>query len=185
MRPKSHTIYYLAYTTSRRLKKRPILLTAFLLSLAACSQNFTVSVNDQAVFDPTGRLFTGQLADPDLQGCVNIALRLQGAESAEKLKVLACSHSEVETLDNITQLSQLRFLELGNNSIRDISPLAGLSFLSGLNLMNNSITDISPLLNISTLVSVNLVGNNSIPCSQLQSLEQKLGNNLEAPEACD
>lgn len=185
MPPKTHTMYCLAHTINRHLKKRPILLVAFLLGLTACSQNFTVSVNNQAVFDPTGRLFTGQLADPNLQGCVNIALRQQEVESAEKLKVLACSNSEVETLGNIAQLSQLRFLELGNNNIRDISPLAGLSFLSGLNLMNNSITDTSTLLNMSTLVSVNLVGNNNIPCSQLQSLKQKLGNNLEAPEACD
>lgn len=152
--------------------------------LSSCSQNFTVSVNDQAVFDPTGRSFSGQLPDPDLQGCVNIALQQQEVETAGLLQVLSCADSEVETLDDIAVLSQLRFLDLRNNSIRNVTPLEELGFLAGLNLMNNSVNDIGSLLSMATLVSVNLSGNNDIPCQQLQILADRLGNKLIQPDNC-
>ncbi len=152
--------------------------------MLSCSQEFTVSVNNQAVFDPGGRLFTGALSDPDLQGCVNIAMQQQGLQDASLLQVLSCASSEIDTLENIAQLSQLRFLDLGNNNIRNITPLAELGVLGGLNLMNNSVNDVAVLINMATLVSVNLLGNNDIPCKQLQTLAQRLGSNLTSPERC-
>ncbi|MBL4582208.1 MAG: leucine-rich repeat domain-containing protein [Gammaproteobacteria bacterium] len=167
-----------------RSKTRKLVAAALLISISACSQNYTVSVNNQAVFDPTGRLFNGELVDPDLQGCVNIAMQQQNTQNAEMLRVLSCGSSEVETVDAIEQLSQLRFLDLGNNFIRDLSPLHSLRLLGGLNLMNNEITDISPLLNMTNLASVNLVGNNNIPCQQLLTLENRLGSKLSRPESC-
>lgn len=157
---------------------------AALFSLSCCSQNFTVSVNNQAVFDPTGRLYAGDLADPDLQGCLNIAMQQQGIENAGLLQVLSCANSRVETLANIEQLAELRFLDVNNNRIRDISPLRGLQNLSGLNLANNGFNDISPLLSMTTLTSVNLLGNNELPCLQLQTLEDRLGSNLSRPASC-
>lgn len=168
-------------TTSRASK---LAVAALLISISACSQNYTVSVNNQAVFDPTGRLFNGDLADPDLQGCVNIAMQQQNLQNAELLRVLSCGSSEVETVEAIEQLAQLRFLDLSNNFIREVSPLQGLRLLGGLNLMNNEITDIGPLLNMTNLASVNLVGNNNIPCQQLLTLEQRLGSNLSRPDSC-
>ena len=157
---------------------------ATLFSLGSCSHNFTVSVNNQAVFDPTGRLYAGDLADSDLQGCLNIAMQQQGIENAGLLQVLSCANSSVETLANIAQLGELRFLDVNNNRIRDISPLRGLRNLSGLNLANNRINDISPLLSMTTLTSVNLLGNNDLPCQQLQTLEDRLGSNLSRPASC-
>ena len=174
-------LYQVIAATSRASR---LVATALLISISACSQNYTVSVNNQAVFDPTGRLFNGDLADPDLQGCVNIAMQQQNLQNAELLRVLSCGSSEVETVEAIEQLTQLRFLDLSNNFIRDISPLQGLRSLGGLNLMNNEITDISPLLNMANLASLNLVGNNDIPCQQLLTLEARLGSNLSRPDSC-
>lgn len=161
-----------------------LLFVLLLLIISSCSQKFTVSLNNQAVFDPTGRLFNGELEDPDLQGCVNIAMQQQGLQNAGLLQVLSCAESEVESLGDIDQLSQLRFLDVGNNNISNITPLEGLASLGGLNLINNAITDISPLLNMPTLVSVNLTGNNEIPCQQLQLLAERLESNLTAPQQC-
>ena len=174
-------LYQVIDTTSRASR---LVAAALLISISACSQNYTVSVNNQAVFDPTGRLFNGDLADPDLQGCVNIAMQQQNLQNAELLRVLSCGCSEVETVEAIEQLTQLRFLDLSNNFIRDISPLQGLRSLGGLNLMNNEIADISPLLNMANLASINLVGNNNIPCQQLLILEARLGSNLSRPDSC-
>lgn len=155
-----------------------------LLLMVSCSQEFTISVNNQAIFDPEGRLFTGQLTDPDLQGCVNLAVQQQGLQNAALLTVLSCANSEVGDLGNISQLAQLRFLDLGNNNISNITPLEDLTQLGGLNLMNNAITDIIVLLDMPTLASVSLVGNNEIPCDQLQQLEARLGDNLSSPLSC-
>ena len=159
-------------------------LGAIMLLVVSCSQEFTVSVNNQPVFDPGDRLFDGQLVDPDLQGCVNFAVQQQGLQTSAMLTVLSCANSEIRDLGNISQLAQLRFLDLGNNNISNITPLEDLTQLGGLNLMNNAITDIAALLNIPTLASVSLVGNNEIPCHQLQLLKIKLGDNLSSPRSC-
>jgi len=174
---------------NRQLSKRRsptwrALLICPLLLLTACADRYTVAINNQPVFDPTGRLFDGRLADPDLQGCVNIAMQNQNIQNAELLRVLACANSEVETLENIDQLPQLRFLELSNNRIHEISDLLRLGSLGGLDLSNNAITDISTLLNMPSLVTVNLSGNPEIPCQQLDILGQRLGNNLTRPATC-
>ncbi|NQV68557.1 MAG: hypothetical protein HQ498_00890, partial [Pseudohongiella sp.] len=125
-------------------------LGAALLVLVSCSHQFSVSINDQAIFDPGDRLLAGQLADPDLQGCVNLALQQQGLQNSAMLAVLSCANSEISDLGNISQLAQLRFLDLGNNNISNLTPLEGLTQLGGLNLTNNSVTDIAALLNIPT-----------------------------------
>ncbi|MEX0963351.1 MAG: leucine-rich repeat domain-containing protein [Pseudohongiellaceae bacterium] len=165
-----------------RAAKPSIFFSALLLS--GCADHYTVAINNQPVFDPTGRLFNGRLTDPNLQGCVNIAMQNQNIQNAELLTVLACGDSEVQTLENIDRLAALRFLELSNNRLHDLSPLQRLRSLGGLDLSNNVITDISPLLNMPNLASVNLTGNLEIPCQQLDALGERLGNNLTRPASC-
>lgn len=152
--------------------------------LAACSAPYTISVNNQAVYDPSGRLIDASTIDADLQGCINLAVRQQNLNDPSELTVLSCANSEIRSLENIEQLSQLRFLDLSNNAISNITPLEGLQLLGGLSLINNQILDIAPLLNMAGLSSVSLMGNNNIPCQQLQELQTRMGNNLLAPESC-
>ena len=161
-------------------------LCAFTLSaiLGSCSTPYTVSVNNNAVFDPEDRLYTGEVRSADLQGCINFAVRQQKLASEEALEVLACANSEVGDLGNIARLGNLRFLDLGNNRISDLSPLTQLSKLSGLNLSNNQITDVSPLLRISTLRSLNLSGNLGIPCRDIATLQARLESNFTPPPSC-
>ena len=167
---------------TRPMRALPMLFIALLL--ASCAQPLTVAVNNQAVYDPSGRLITPDSIDADLQGCINYAVSQQDLQSAEQLTVLSCANAEIRSLDNIGRLRQLRFLDLGNNSITNITPLEELKLLGGLNLSNNQITDVTPLLNIPTLASVRLTGNNRIPCSQLATLRQRLGDSLTAPAQC-
>lgn len=159
-------------------------LVAVLAILSQCSQPFTVSVNNQAVFDPGGRLLDQQAIDSNLQGCINLAVRQQRLISAIELTILSCANSQVSVLDNIEQLARLRFLDLANNSISNLTPLEQLGQLSGLNLVNNVITDISALFNIASLTSVSLSGNPGIDCEQLDALEDKLGDKLTRPASC-
>ena len=151
--------------------------------LGACS-GYTVTVNSQPVYDPQGRVPAQGELDPDLQGCINLALQQQNISSPQQLTVLSCPSSEIRELENIVQLVRLRFLDLGNNNIRNITPLEDLRQLSGLNLSDNVIDDVTPLLNIASLASVNLVGNDNIPCNQLSLLRNRLGENLFAPASC-
>jgi len=157
---------------------------SWLLLLGACSQDFTVSVNNQAVYDPDGRLINGQTIDADLQGCINYALAQQDLQLPVELTVLTCADSDIDNLENIGALQRLRFLDLGNNSISNITPLEELKVLAGLNLNNNAVTDIGPLFNMPALTSVSLLGNTGIPCSQLDSLRQRIGENLTPPTQC-
>ena len=156
--------------------------------LAGCSQRLSVSVNEQAVYDPSGRLIVAgvgaQVRDPNLQGCINFAMGQQGLTEADQLLVLSCPGSEISGLDNISQFNRLRFLDLANNDISDLSPLLRLDSLRGVNLSNNPVGDISPLINNSSVDSVSLTGNYGIPCGQLELLRRRLGGNLEAPDRC-
>lgn len=156
-----------------------------LAAVSACSQQFAVSVNNQAVFDPNSRLPSGEAVNANLQGCINLAMRQQLVDAPSQLSVLSCANSEITALDNIGQLSSLRFLDLGDNKIVNVTPLENLTMLGGLNLANNAITDINPLINLRSLVSVSLEGNNNIPCSQLRLLESRLKDNLTKPNACE
>ena len=157
---------------------------AVLYLLAACAQPYAVSINNQAVYDPTGRLPDVDTIDADLQGCINLALRQQRLTNAAELTVLSCANSAIRRLENIGQLRQLRFLDLSNNQIVNITPLEELPVLSGLSLTNNRIIDIAPLLNLPALSSVSLTGNNGIPCQQLRQLASHLPGNLNAPQSC-
>ena len=175
-------------TTAAMPDSKPIIsllcLLAVLAILSQCSQQFTVSVNNQAVFDPGGRLLDQQTIDSNLQGCINLAVRQQKLIGAIELTILSCANSQVSVLDNLQQLARLRFLDLANNSISNLTPLEQLGQLSGLNLVNNVITDISALFNIASLTSVSLSGNPGIDCGQLDALEDKLGDKLTRPTSC-
>ena len=161
-----------------------LIICTTVIAMTACSQAITVSVNDQAVYDPSGRIVGSSAIDADLQGCINLAMRQQDLQSPTELTVLSCSNSAIQNLANIGQLVQLRFLDLSNNNITNITPLEGLRILGGLSLGNNQISDIAPLFNMPGLTSVSLLGNNGIPCQQLQQLRARLGNNLSAPASC-
>ena len=142
-------------------------------------------MNNQAVYDPGGRLIEAEAASADLQGCINIALQQQGLQDAAELTVLSCPGAGIAQLDNIGRLTNLRFLDLGNNLVRNITPLEALRSLSGLNLANNQVDDIATLLNLDRLASVNLSGNTQVPCRQLDRLQQRLGADLQRPASCN
>ena len=160
------------------------LLPGLTVLLLGCSQPLTVSINNQAVYDPSGRLIGSEVIDADLQGCINLAMQQQNLDSASELTVLSCANSEITNLENIGQLTRVRFLDLSNNNVSNLTPLEELPNVSGLSLTNNQITDIAPLLNVRSLTSVSLLGNNGIPCEQLERLRQRLGTNLTAPQSC-
>ena len=159
-----------------------ILLASILL--IGCASPIVVSINEQPIYDPSGRIRQGEVLDADLQGCINLALQQHNIDLPSELSALSCADARITDLEKISQLAKLRFLDLGGNNITNITPLEDLPILSGLNLKDNQIRDITPLLNIPNLTSVNLRGNDRISCSELSRLESRAGLSIVAPDIC-
>ena len=81
-----------------RTRKSHFLMIAALFLFANCSNEFVVSINEQAIYDPEGRLRIDEVADADLQGCINLALQQQNLSSPDELTVLSCANSEISDL---------------------------------------------------------------------------------------
>ena len=150
----------------------------------SCSSPIVVSINQQTVYDPDGRIRQEEVLDADLQGCINLALQQQEIRSSSELSTLSCANAQISDLDKISFLDNLRFLDLGDNNITNITPLEELPLLGGLNLRNNQIKDIGPLFNMPNLSSVNLEGNNGIACDDLSLLSSRFGENINLPTEC-
>ena len=113
-----------------RTRKSYFLMITALLLFTSCSNEFVVSINEQAIYDPEGRLLVDEVVDADLQGCINLALQQQNLSSSAELTVLSCANSEISDLTNIGELISLRFLDIGNNNVSNITPLEDLPLLS-------------------------------------------------------
>ena len=159
-----------------------ILLTY--IPIMSCTNPIVVSINEQPIYDPSGRIRQEEVLDADLQGCINLALQQQNMTLPSELSQLSCANAQITDLEKINQLGKLRFLDLGGNNITNITPLEELSILSGLNLKDNQIRDITPLLNMPNLTSVNLQGNDGISCSELSRLESRSGLSIAVPDTC-
>ena len=59
----------------RKLSLHGLPAFGIMFILSACSNPYTVSINNNAVFDPQDRLYTGEVRNADLQGCINFAMR--------------------------------------------------------------------------------------------------------------
>ncbi|MBT8146928.1 MAG: leucine-rich repeat domain-containing protein [Gammaproteobacteria bacterium] len=166
------------------LKLSAFFVLLLIAGLVGCNRQYVVTVNNQSVYDPRFPAGLSQLSDPNLQGCVNLALAQQNISNSSELEVMSCANAEVTDLRGIEQFRNLRFLDLAGNRISDLQPLASLSQLSGLSIPFNSLTDISPLLEIASLTAAILTGNNELPCSQLDRLQERLGENVTRPDTC-
>lgn len=160
-----------------------ITLTVGCVLLASCTRKFSVSVNQQVLYDPRpGHVVT--VADAGLQSCINVALRDGELAGADDVQILACPALEIETLGGIEQLDNLRYLDLSGNQLEHLDELRHLRRLSSVNAPDNALNDISGLLAVPSLTSAVLTGNHAIPCQQLDTLAQRLNQNLLRPTRC-
>lgn len=176
---------FLSPERSRRLRNAGLLtLLVIGLTLNACARRYSVSLNEQVLYDPRPGSGVVVVADAGLQSCINVSMRQREQSRAGDVEIIACPELEIESLAGIQQLNNLRYLDLANNQLVHMDELRGLSRLSSVNAPNNNLTDISGLLSIASLTSAVLTGNNAIPCEQLDTLEQRLRQNLLRPERC-
>lgn len=155
-----------------------------LFALSACARQYSVSVNQQVLYDPRPSSGLVRVADDGLQSCINLRTRTTEVDSVEDIDVLACPGLDIASLDGIRALSGLRFLDVAGNQLTTLDGLYGLPQLSSVNAPDNRLQDISSLLTLNTLTSAVLTGNPRIPCDQLDTLQARLGADLLRPEQC-
>lgn len=171
---------------------RLLCAAVIVLAVAGCARKFSVSVNEQVLYDPRPTSGPTRVEDVGLQSCINVRMRAAeaaagdsgGAADMASIDVLACPNLDIASLDGINALSGLRFLDVAGNQLTTLDGLHGLGRLSSVNAPDNRLQDISALVRINTLTSAVLTGNPDIPCDQLDALQARLGSNLLRPEQC-
>lgn len=156
----------------------------FMILASGCARKFSVSVNQQVLYDPRPGSGIVRVEDPGLQSCINVLVRSRELDSVDDIDVLACPDLDIASLDGINALSRLRFIDLAANELTDLDGLRGLTRLTSVNAPDNRLQDISALLSLATLTSAVLTGNPNIPCDQLDALQARLGTNLLRPDQC-
>ena len=150
---------------------KPIL---FLVSLAlaclsACS-DYSLSVNERTVYQPSQIFSDYRLDDPALRACVQQALVDQGATRASDLKDLNCNDAGIRTLAGLDVFDGLERLSLNNNLISEITPLYNIPSLRLLQLTNNRLQTVSSQFCTIGLKTISLFGNAGLDCRRLPAL---------------
>lgn len=159
-------------------------LTAGLLMLNSCARQFSVSVNQNVLYDPRPSSGLIRVDDPGLQSCINVTVRQRDVSDIADITVLACPQLEITSLAGLEAVSSLRFIDLAGNELETLDGLRRMERLTSVNAPDNQLKDISGILVLNTLTSAVLTGNPDIPCDQLEGLQQKLGQNLIRSPQC-
>jgi len=183
---RQHLMFQFFQSSSRYHRKVLAFLLVIALStgLSSCARKFSVSVNEQLLYDPRGMPGVVQVASAGLQSCINVLMRQREFSDAQQIQVIACPNLEIDSLEGIRALNNLRYLDLAGNLLVHLDELRQLNRLSSVNAPHNDLRDISGILNIASLTSAVLTGNNAIPCAQLDTLAQRLGQSLLRPDQC-
>lgn len=97
------------------------------------------------------------IADVNLQQCIQSAVNSSNIQYVGQLKQLICRFDNISSLAGIDQFTALRTLNLNNNNISDLSPLTSLTGLWSLSAANNPIADFSPISSLSNLYTLDLI----------------------------
>lgn len=159
-------------------------LTAGLLVLSGCARQFSVSVNQNVLYDPRPSSGLVRVEDPGLQSCINVTVRQREVSDITDITVLACPQLEITSLTGLEALSSLRFIDLAGNELETLDGLRRMERLTSVNAPDNLLKDIAGIMTLNSLTSAVLTGNPDIPCDQLESLQQKLGQNLIRSPQC-
>lgn len=161
--------------------KLATLLCVCILTMTACSR-YSISVNDNVVYEPPTLFHAFNTPDDSLRQCINNTIEEGRLTSAEQLKQLVCPTGHIVELQGIETFMNIEQLGLANNAISSIAPLEKLPHLKQLNLSNNDIRDFSVIFQLKELVYLNVEGNNHANCDSLVQREQRFEINM--PDHC-
>lgn len=159
----------------------PLLLTVL---LGACNRLYSISVNEQVLYDPRPGNPVIRFEDPGLQSCVNVRMQEDPSLAPEDITILSCVGLEIQSLEGINVLQSLESIDVSDNELEHLDELARLPRLTSVRAPGNPLQDVSGLLRASSLTAATLTQTRQIPCNQLDSLQNRLGNNLARPDEC-
>ena len=97
-----------------------------------------------------------QLTQLTMKGCKVSAVDLLFIASLPKLEKLTLFDCGLSSIENLSALRTLTYLDLSNNSIRDISALSFMSNLLELDLSHNALDNLNALSSLSGLEKLNI-----------------------------
>ena len=132
--------------------------------IAGCA-GYSFDINENEVYTPAPIYTEFSLADAGLQRCIDQTIKDQRITSAQDLTTLKCSFSGVNSLQGISIFSRIEQLGLKGNNIEKIDELLQLTHLRYLDLTGNPVADCRTLVQLEKLITENLI--HDINCKNL------------------
>lgn len=158
-------------------------LTLCLFLLSGC-QNYQVSLNEIAIYQPPAVLTEISATDSGLRACLQQWTTDLAITDPNQLQIVNCSHAGISTLVGLNQFRAIEQLNLADNTIDSLVGVTGLAKLSQLNLANNRITDVQVLFQLPNLTWLNLEGNSTVSCQDIAQLAELTTLTVLAPKHC-
>ncbi len=148
--------------------------------LASCA-DYSISVNDNTVYDPP-KIFTQfRVADSNLQRCIDETIKEEKITNAKQLRNLQCPNKDIQVLDGLAIFSELKILGLAGNPLKNIDDVAALKLLEQLDLQASGTIQLTKISGLK-LDYLNLSENPDLHCDDFQQLMDI--KSLIKPEHC-
>lgn len=154
---------------------------AIVAIITGCSR-YSVSINQNVLYEPPTLFSQYDLADATLKECVRSTIAEKGLTKAEQLTQLICGPGDIANLSGIETFAHIEHLGLSRNQIEQIDVLEKLPHLKQLQISHNQIKDFSALKTLDKLVFLNSSGNNKAACGSFELPQQSLEKVL--PKHC-
>lgn len=151
--------------------------------LCAC-QGYEITLNEREIYAPAPALTQFQLADSNLQNCIDQTIKDENITAVAQLTQLSCTHAGIKSLSGLSFFSGLEALNLSDNNIEDIAPLAKIGRLKVLLLANNQVQGTDAVLSLLKLQTLDLRGNPKLVCVDLARLVKQSPAAIDLPEHC-
>lgn len=119
------------------MKYLGLIITTVLL--CACA-NYSVFLNDNALYQPPSLYLNFDVADAQLETCLVQHIEDMAITSPRDLIQLNCSYGGIVTLEGLIQFSRLQNLSLKGNPLEDIEALFQLVNLQSLDVSDSNLS---------------------------------------------
>ncbi len=149
--------------------------------ITSCSR-YSVSVNNNVVYEPPGLFSNYIVKDPSLASCIDATIAENNLTAAEQLQRLVCPPGEIISLEGIESFTAIEYLGLENNQIVDLHPISALSQIKQLNVKDNDIRNFTPATSLERLKFLDSHGNIHANCDSLKTTRKTL--TIKLPSHC-
>ncbi len=170
-----------------KLKRSSRIALGYLLTWILCTEmvgcsRYSVTVNDNLVYQPPGLFRDYIVKDPALAACVSATITENNLTGAEQLLKLVCPPGSILDLDGIASFPAIEYLGLANNKVTDLQPVSMLTQIKQLNVKNNDIRSFTPVISLKQLNFLDAQGNIHANCDSLKDNQETL--KIKLPSHC-